>query len=794
MGDGVQYNQGRVKVLNERLTEKIIREHFSRFVKDGVFLHEQSIPNPRINKLLKGASKSGDGKGYPDFVVEFKKEDFLIVVEAKASTRRHKSNNLDKPSEYAVDGALLYASHLVKSYDVLSIGISGTSRKEMKVTHHLHFRERSGFSEIFGNKLLPINDYLMGYLNDPQKQRQDFESLIEFTRTLNERLQSNKISESDRAILISMILIALERRSFKDSYKTETPKRIARSLVDTAIAQLSDAEIPPDRLETLRQVFNFLPVEKKILEKNDELANIIQSVDEHVNNYFKNHKYIDILGGLYTEFLRYANSDKGLGIVLTPPHVADFFAELAQVNKDSVVYDNCTGTGGFLIHAMGKMIEDTKGDSKLERRIKSRQLYGIEEKPNIYPLAVSNMYIHQDGKTNIFHGNCFDTQIVKLIKRKTPNIGFLNPPYKSSKGSKGDVEEIEFVLNNLECLQHGGTCVCIIPMQCVLSTDSMSIELKSRLLAHHTLEAVFSMPDQLFHNSKTNVITCVMVITAHKPHPRNKETYLGYCKDDGFTLSKKTGRADNHGKWRSIKEKWVKCYINRQEVFGFSVNKMLKADDEWCAESYLEADWSLLTVNRFAGVVKNFIKYKMDDPNLNKNNNLDFISKPLVERREEFNVKKWKRFSLNEIFTINLGAHTDKKEVKEGAVPYITRTAENNGVQSYGSVEDLNGRKIQKGDAITIGAEGYTAFYQPNDFLTGNKITILRNNHMNSQSAMFICCVLNATMKGRYNYGYAATMGRLQKLEILLPADPMGEPDWHFMERYIKSLPYSSNL
>lgn len=780
-----------MKSLNERLTEKIIRDHFARFVESGMVLHEQSTPNPRINKLLKGASKSGYGKGYPDFILEFKEHDFLIVIEAKASTRKHKSKSLDRPTDYAVDGALLYASYLARSYDILSIGVSGASKKELKVTHHLHFGDKGGFSEVFGDKLLPIQDYIKGYLQNPQKQRQDFESLVEFTRTLNERLQHNKVSESDRATLISMTLIALERESFKKSYKTETPERIARSMVDAAIAQLSQARIPPDRLKILEQVFSFVKIQKRILDKRDELADIIQSVDERVNSYLKNHKYVDVLGGLYTEFLKYANSDKGLGIVLTPPHVADFFAELTQVNKNTVVYDNCTGTGGFLIHAMGKMIADARGDLRVEKRIKTKQLYGVEEKSNIYPLAVSNMYIHQDGKTNILHGDCFEPNIMKLIKKKMPTVGFLNPPYKSNKD---DTEEIDFVLNNLECLQHGGTCVCIVPMQCALSTDSTAVELKRKLLTSHTLEAVFSMPDQLFHNSGVNVVTCIMVFTAHKPHPKNKKTYLGYCKDDGFTISKKTGRADNHDRWVSIMRKWIKHYTNRQRVLGFSVSRALRADDEWCAEAYLETDLSLLTMNYFIDAMKNFVRCKINDPDTNKGNNLDFKSKPLIKRMVKFDTRKWKRFSLKEIFTISLGAHTDSKEVKEGIVPYITRTAENNGVQSYGSVDDLNEGRIQKGDAITIGAEGYTAFYQSNDFLTGNKITLLRNSSMNSHSAMFICCVLNVTMKGRYNYGYAATMGRLQKLEIRLPADRMGNPDWRFMEKYIKSLPYSSSL
>ena len=34
----------------------------------------------------------------------------------------------------------------------------------------------------------------------------------------------------------------------------------------------------------------------------------------------------------------------------------------------------------------------------------------------------------------------------------------------------------------------------------------------------------------------------------------------------------------------------------------------------------------------------------------------------------------------------------------------------------------------------------------------------------------------------------------MNETEISLPVDQSGDPDWKFMEDYIKSLPYSKNL
>ena len=222
---------------------------------------------------------------------------------------------------------------------------------------------------------------------------------------------------------------------------------------------------------------------------------------------------------------------RGLALCLPRLTFTGFFTKLAQVHKNSVVYDNCAGTGGFLIAAMREMIGNAGGDSKVEMQIKQSQLYGVEVAANIYPLAVSNMYINQDGKSNIVLGNCFDPQIIKEFKAKKPTVGLLNPPYK---GQPSDPEELAFVRNNLDCLQEGGTCIAIVPMQSALANDGKIKELKQEILSNHTLEAVLSMPGELFHNSKAKAVTCIMIFTAHKPHPLAKKVFLGYYKDDGF--------------------------------------------------------------------------------------------------------------------------------------------------------------------------------------------------------------------------------------------------------------------
>ena len=594
-------------MVNERITESIVRKHFEKFQGD-LIIEEQKSVNPRIDKLLKNASKKGTGVGKPEFLISIKSNpNLIIVIECKYEKTKHQSAEGNKYADYAVDGVKLYSKYLSKDFDVIAIAVSGNA-KSFLVSSFIQTKDGE-FSPAFSDELLPLNDYIKGFEISPQKFRQDYIKLIEFSKKLNDKLHILKILEGQRSLLISCILIGLENKSFRQSYRLhDSPRELADGLVNTVVNELSKAQIGAAKIENLKIQFSFIRTDTTLSTQDKVLEQLIDEIDENINSFIKTHEYFDVLGQLYIEFLRYANSDKGLGIVLTPPHITDFFAQVAQVNKNSIVYDNCTGTGGFLIAAMKQMIVDAKGNQETIKKIKASQLIGVEYQAHIFALAISNMYIHQDGKTNIINGSCFERDVIRAIQEKKPNVGMLNPPYKSDK--KNDVEELEFVLNNLECLTDGGVCLAIIPMQCALSTNGRIKELKDRLLKKHTLEAVFSMPDELFFNSDVNVVSCIMVFTAKKPHPQDKETFFGYYKDDGFQKRKLKGRVDIYGKWNDICQKWISTYQNKKTVNGFSVTKTINSSHEWCAEAYIETDYSkTMTLSDFTVYAKKYAAF-----------------------------------------------------------------------------------------------------------------------------------------------------------------------------------------
>lgn len=476
-------------MTNERKTENIVRDRLRELgyydPTKEIRVEEQQSDLPRIKKLLKLASKKGQGIGYPEFIITSAKHpELLIVVECKADIKKHISGTLDQYSDYAVDGALLYASYLSKDYDVIAIGVSGQTRQDVRISHYICLKGSVTQRIFLADKLLSFSDYYSAYIVDPTKFNQEYKKLLGYSKDLNEILHVKQIKESQRSLLISGILIALKDQAFVASFKKQrNAQQLANSLVSTVIDEIKGSDLPQDNIESLRQAFSFIKTHSTLSKDMVFFQQLILDIDEHINSFIKTYEYFDTLGQFYIEFLRYANNDKGLGIVLTPPHITELFSLIANVNKESVVIDNTCGTGGFLISAMRQMIIDAVGDSDKVINIRKKQIIGIEFQDDIYALAITNMILHDDGKTNIYQGNCFS--LVEAVRRKyKPNIGFLNPPYKTKKSV---IEELEFVLNNLEMLQPGGTCVAIVPMSSVLAQKGIGLELKRKLLSKHTL-------------------------------------------------------------------------------------------------------------------------------------------------------------------------------------------------------------------------------------------------------------------------------------------------------------------
>lgn len=729
------------KGKKEVITDNIVRDYFRQF-EDEIIIEQQSSSNPSIDKLLRNASKKGNGKGYPDFIIQFKKDsNFLIVIEDKADKRYHESDSKKQYADYAVDGALLYASFLSKNFDVLAIAVSGINKEDLKISHFLHLKDEPRAFSYFQDKLLSPDDYYNGLNNSEEKKRQDYDKLLDYTRVLNTRLHTMKIDEAERCILASCILLALRLPKFKNYYKTEENQQIlAKNMINDVLDWFEKEQVGDKKIEVLKS--KYATIRGMFSDENKDLRGLIANMEENIDNFKKTNRYYDVLGQLYIAFLRYANTSNDLGVVLTPTHITEFFADIADVNKGSIVFDNCTGTCGFLIASMSKMIEDAKGDNTIIQSIKQKQLIGVEYVDKMYCLAASNMAIHGDGKTNIYYENGLNPNVIKEVQKRQcngkslrPTIGMLNPPYKADK--KKDVEELEFVKWNLEALVEGGTCVAIIPMQCAISTKGKTLLLKKELLEKHTLEAVFSMPDELFYNSDKSVVTCIMAFTAHKPHPKDKETFFGYFKNDGFEKRKKLGRIDVHNKWGEIKEEWLRIYRNRKEIVGKSVMHHVDAKEEWCAEAYMETDYNSLNEYDF---INDLCKYstfliRNSDYYIPKN----YTNIPLIKASFKLNEHKWKWFNLvPDIFSHFKGKRLTKADSIEGDIPLVTAGENNQGVNRFVD----NDMDIYS-NCITIDMFGFSA-YRGYEFCCDDNILVLTPKYSLSKYVMMFIVTITS--------------------------------------------------
>lgn len=261
----------------------------------------------------------------------------------------------------------------------------------------------------------------------------------------------------------------------------------------------------------------------------------------------------------------------------------------------------------FLVTAMTKMFKDTGNPTELEN-IKKNNLYGVELDLDLYMLSVANMIIRKDGKSNIIHGDCFNKKIVNKLKKIDINIGLLNPPY-----SQKDKSELEFVEQLLDILRVGGTGVVVVPMSCAIGTKFKDV--RKRLFKKHTLKAVFSMPDEIFHPIGTNV--CVMVWEAHKRHDTRISTFFGYYKDDGFVKKKKLGRVDYYNRWNDIKTEWINLYQEKEIKTGLTSKQSVSDSDEWLCEAYMKTDFSKLTQKDFEKTVRDYTSFLVKRGDIN---------------------------------------------------------------------------------------------------------------------------------------------------------------------------------
>lgn len=158
-------------------------------------------------------------------------------------------------------------------------------------------------------------------------------------------------------------------------------------------------------------------------------------------------------------------------------------------------------------------------------------------------------------------------------------------------------------------------------------------------------------------------------------------------------------------------------------------------------------------------------------------------------------IGKWKKFRVGDLFLVKKGKRLTAEDQLPGNTVYVGAIDSNNGVASH-----IGQWPIHEGNTISLSYNGSVgeAFYQPDSYWATDDVNALyfrrENKHaFNVYIGLFIATLLKAE-KYRFSYGRKWVLKDMEDTILKLPVTKEGTPDWNFMERYIRSLPYGDRI
>lgn len=149
--------------------------------------------------------------------------------------------------------------------------------------------------------------------------------------------------------------------------------------------------------------------------------------------------------------------------------------------------------------------------------------------------------------------------------------------------------------------------------------------------------------------------------------------------------------------------------------------------------------------------------------------------------------KEWAHFKMPQIFRlIQRGKRLKNADHVFGTVPYVSSTANNNGVDDY--IEATPGTRVF-GDCISLANSGSvgTAFYEPFDFVASDHVTALKTEGMSKYCYLFMTAIIEK-QGSNFNFNREINDARIKNMQIMLPVTDSGEPDYEYMEQYAKNM------
>lgn len=594
-------------IRNDMITT-VGREYLTTNIENDEF----SYPKAFKEKNLEFEPIFNDqGRRYEKLDLRFVKDNVSIIIETKV--------DFNKKDEAQLSAYVEYEKKL-NNNKVIAI-LANTLDEKVKV-----WRGVVSDADFLPNEtaLRSIDEYVDFYTSKVNNKEQ----VMQNTYKLNELLHKHGISEQLRSQFVGTCLLALKNNV---DYKTITltAAQIRVRIKEVLETLLTDSMEKAEKLALLNK--NVLESQDVRTLKVEDFREILLAIENTILPYIndKSTSGQDLLNLFFVTFNKYVGkSDKNQAF--TPDHITDFMSKIVGVNKRSVILDPCCGSGSFLVRAMTQALDDC-ATAKEQEKVKKEQIHGIEFDENIYGLATTNMLIHSDGNSNIRQGSCFDFK--ELIQEKRPNIILMNPPYNAqrkympeeytktwAKDKKEDPSKglyfVKYIMDILNEVNVSATLAVLLPVACAIGTAREIGKLKEDILKENTLDAVFTLPNEVFYPG-ASASACCMIFKVGKKHSdvSNPDTYFGYYKDDGFRKKKNLGRieqvANNSDKsvWAEIEESWIKLYRERKAVDGKSAIKKVTHKDEWLCEAHMKTDYSNLNNIIFEETIRNYYSY-----------------------------------------------------------------------------------------------------------------------------------------------------------------------------------------
>ena len=324
------------------------------------------------------------------------------LVEAKRSHRDAK-RALEEAQKYAESinnnrpGAACFATGIVgtpdQSFYVTTNYWDGRTWREVAINDY----QATGF--LSPEQCLSIlrnnNPRLAEFDDDPER-------FLRKANAINKTLHDNEIPVGERAKMIAALLLALAQDANMTIH--DDPKRLIRDINGLISDMLRDHD-----KDEYSSVIGLAPpaTEKNHAKFRKAIVETLQHLRE-MNIRSAINSGDDALGKFYETFLKYANGAKEMGIVLTPRHITKFAVDTIGISAKDRVFDPTCGTGGFLISAMDSLRKRKGVSENMFDSFKMNGLFGVEQRDDVYGLAVVNMIFRKDGKSSVYDGDCFD--------------------------------------------------------------------------------------------------------------------------------------------------------------------------------------------------------------------------------------------------------------------------------------------------------------------------------------------------------------------------------------------------